>query len=103
LKTRPYGFIVLLSVFLGLNLLAPCFAATVQEIAKKLSTLPPDQRKKAIEDGARQEGQFVFYTSMSVQDNPKVMAAFEKAYPFVKTDVYRGTPRQGPDVMRSTS
>jgi iron(III) transport system substrate-binding protein len=93
LKTRPYGFIVLLSVFLGLNLLAPCFAATVQEIAKKLSTLPPDQRKKAIEDGARQEGQFVFYTSMSVQDNPKVMAAFEKAYPFVKTDVYRGTPR----------
>ena len=93
MKTRAYGFIVLFSIFLGLNFLAPCFAATVQEIAKKLSTLPPDQRKKAIEDGARQEGQFVFYTSMSVQDNPKVMAAFEKAYPFVKTDVYRGTPR----------
>ena len=53
----------------------------------------PAQRKKTIEDGARKEGQFVIYTSLSDQDNPKVMAAFEKSYPFVKTEVYRGTPR----------
>ena len=68
-------------------------AATVQEIIKKVSTLPQEQRKKALEDGARKEAEFVIYTSISDQDNPKVMAAFKKTYPFVKTEVYRGTPR----------
>ena len=68
------------------------FAASLQEVVKKIANLPPAQRKKAVEEGARQEGRVVFYTSVSVQDNPKLMAAFEKAYPFIKTDVYRGTP-----------
>jgi iron(III) transport system substrate-binding protein len=85
--------LVLLGVVLGCSLSTPSLAATVQEVVKKVSTLQPAQRKKAIEDGARQEGQFVIYTSMSDADNPKVMAAFTKAYPFVKTEVYRGTPR----------
>jgi iron(III) transport system substrate-binding protein len=78
---------------LGCWFTTPSLAATVQEVIKKVSGLQPAQRKKAIEDGARQEGQFVIYTSMSDADNPKVMAAFTKAYPFVKTEVYRGTPR----------
>ena len=90
---RLYGSLGLLVIILGLSLSTPCFAATVQEVIKKVSNLPPAQRKKAIEDGARQEGQFVIYTSVSDADNPKVMAAFTKTYPFVKTEVYRGTPR----------
>jgi iron(III) transport system substrate-binding protein len=72
---------------------APVFAATIQEVIKKVSGQPPVQRKKALEEGARQEGQLVFYTSVSAQDNPRIMSAFEKAFPFVKTDIYRGTPR----------
>lgn len=93
MKTRLYGSIVLLAMLIGFSVSAPCFAATVQEVIKKVSALPPAQRKKALEDGARQEGQFVFYTSVSVQDNPRIMTAFEKAFPFVKTEVYRGTAR----------
>lgn len=93
MKTRLSSFVPLVGILLSAVLSGPCFAATVQEVIKKISTLPPAQRKKAIEDGARQEGQFVIYTSLSDQDNPKVMAAFEKSYPFVKTEVYRGTPK----------
>jgi iron(III) transport system substrate-binding protein len=93
MPTPLRAFVLLLAVFLTCSLSAPCLAATVQEVIKKISSLPPAQRKKALEDGARQEGQFVFYTSISAQDNPRVMAAFEKAYPYVKTDVYRGTAR----------
>jgi iron(III) transport system substrate-binding protein len=88
---KTYGFISLLS-FLLWSPSVSCLAATVQEIVKQVSGLPAAQRKKVLEDGARKEGQIVFYTSISVQDNPKVMAAFEKAYPFIKTTVYRGTP-----------
>ncbi|MBM2805946.1 MAG: Extracellular solute-binding protein [Deltaproteobacteria bacterium] len=93
MKTRLCSFVLLLAILFGLSRPTPCSAATVQEVIKKLSALAPAQRKKALEDGARQEGQFVFYTSVSVQDNPRIMAAFEKAFPYVKTDVYRGTPR----------
>jgi iron(III) transport system substrate-binding protein len=93
LKRRLHGLVMLLAMFLGLPLPAPGFGATVQEVIKKVSGLAPAQRKKALEDGARQEGQFVFYTSVSAQDNPRIMAAFEKTFPFVKTEVYRGTAR----------
>ncbi|HEX9662645.1 MAG TPA: hypothetical protein VGB27_10205, partial [Candidatus Binatia bacterium] len=71
MKRRLYGSIMLLAILIGSSVSVPCFAATVQEVIKKVSALPPAQRKKALEDGARQEGQFVFYTSVSAQDNPR--------------------------------
>jgi iron(III) transport system substrate-binding protein len=93
LKTRLSILVSLVGIVLSAVFSDPCFAATIQEVIKTISTQSPAQRKKTIEDGARKEGQFVIYTSLSDQDNPKVMAAFEKSYPFVKTEVYRGTPR----------
>jgi iron(III) transport system substrate-binding protein len=93
LQLRRGSILTLLGTFLYLSSSGPCFAATFQEVLKKVSPLQGAARKKALEDGARQEGQFVIYTSISDADNPKVMAFFEKAYPFIKTEVYRGTPR----------
>lgn len=93
MKARWSHLSPLLALALSAAFARPCVAATIQEVIKKVANLPPAQRKKTIEDGARQEGQFVIYTSLSDQDNPKIMAAFEKTYPFVKTEVYRGTPR----------
>ncbi len=91
MKKKTFGMVLSLAILLWSSS-APSFAASVQEVAKKLANLPAAQRKKAVEEGARQEGRIVFYTSVSVQDNPKLMAAFEKVYPFVKADVYRATP-----------
>lgn len=88
---KMYGLVSLLSVLLWSPSVS-CLAASVQDVVKQVSTLPAAQRKKVLEEGARKEGQIVLYTSISVQDNPKVMAAFEKAYPYIKTTVYRGTP-----------
>jgi iron(III) transport system substrate-binding protein len=93
MKKRILPFIPLAGALVGAILAGPGFAASVQEVIKKVSSLPAAQRKKAIEDGARQEGNFVIYTSISDADNPKLMAFFEKTYPFIKTEVYRGTPR----------
>lgn len=66
--------------------------ATVDEALKNIQGLPPPQRRAHLEEGARKEGQVVFYTSMSLADYPKVMAAFEKAYPFIKANSHRSTP-----------
>ena len=43
----------------------------------------------AILDGAKKEGQVVFYGSMEVVSQQRLMAAFEKKYPFIKVDATR--------------
>jgi len=67
-------------------------AATVAEVLKKIQPLQPAQRKTALEEGAKKEGQVVIYTSVSLSDYPKILAAFEQAHPYIKTHAFRSTP-----------
>lgn len=67
-------------------------AVTAGEVVKKIQGLAPAQRRAFLENGAKKEGQVVVYTSMSLTDYPKVLGAFEQAYPFIKTSAYRSTP-----------
>jgi iron(III) transport system substrate-binding protein len=67
-------------------------AATADEVVKKAAALSGAQRKAFLEEGAKKEGEIVFYTSMSLTDYPKILPHFEKAYPFIKTNTYRSTP-----------
>jgi iron(III) transport system substrate-binding protein len=48
-----------------------------------------DDRKKVIE-AAQKEGNLVFYTSMDAGDARSLTEAFQKKYPFIKTDLFRG-------------
>ena len=67
-------------------------AATAEEAVKKTASLAPAERTAFLEDAARKEGQVVFYTTLSLTDYPKIVAAFESRYPYIKTNVYRSTP-----------
>jgi ABC-type Fe3+ transport system substrate-binding protein len=40
-------------------------------------------------EAAKKEGQLVFFSGMIVQDTQKLLATFEKRYPFIKTTHYR--------------
>ncbi len=82
------GLCGLLEVFSA----GPATAATVGEVLKKIQSLPPAQRRATLEEGAKNEGQVVIYTSVSLSDYPKILAAFEQTYPAVKTNAYRSTP-----------
>ena len=42
-------------------------------------------------EGAKKEGQFVFYSGIPVPDAQALLSAFEKKYPFIKTTHYRAT------------
>ncbi|HLN83569.1 MAG TPA: hypothetical protein VK355_08135, partial [Candidatus Binatia bacterium] len=59
-------------------------AATVEDVVKSIRSLPALQRKTMLEEGARKEGEVIWYTSMSLTDFPKIVGAFEKAFPSVK-------------------
>jgi iron(III) transport system substrate-binding protein len=67
-------------------------AASADEIAKKAASLSTAERKTFLEEGAKKEGEVVFYTSLSLTDYPKILPHFEKRYPFIKTNTYRSTP-----------
>jgi len=67
-------------------------AASVEEVVKKATALSGAERKAFLEEGAKKEGQVVFYTSLSLTDYPKILPHFEKSYPFIKTNTYRATP-----------
>lgn len=62
----------------------PTQAATVDEVVKSLRSLSGAQRKSFLENGARTEGEAIWYTSMSLTDFPKIVGAFERSHPAVK-------------------
>lgn len=68
---------------------APSRSADIEDIVKNLRNLAPVRRKAVVEEGARKEGEVVWYTSMSLTDFPKIVGAFEKNYPYVKVRANR--------------
>ena len=85
-------FIILACYFIGFLTAGSGMAATVEEVLKKIQNLSGPQRRAALEEGAKKEGQVVIYTSVSLSDYPKILAAFEQAHPFIKTNAFRSTP-----------
>ena len=87
-----FSSVIIFSSILVLLSFPQSHAAPVDEVLQKISNLPAAQRKAALEQGARREGQVVFYTSVSAADVPKIIASFEAAYPFLKVNPYRAQP-----------
>jgi iron(III) transport system substrate-binding protein len=69
----------------------PSAALTLDDVLKRIHGMTPSQRRAALEEGARKEGEMVWYTSMSLTDFPKIVGAFEKAVPIVKVRANRLT------------
>src|SRR4030095_14283813 len=62
-------------------------AATVEEIATMKST----ERQKILVEGAKREGKLSWYTTLIVDQVVRpVKEAFEKEYPFVQVEFFRG-------------
>lgn len=64
---------------------------TVSEIA----LLKGPERQKILEEGAKKEGKLLWYTTLIVNQLVRPMKdAFEKQYPFIKIDYFRGNSEQ---------
>ena len=50
-----------------------------------------DGQQRQLIEGAKKEGQLVFYTSVETEFARSLTAAFEAKYPFIKTDIFRST------------
>lgn len=85
---------IFLSLFWVLCVVSPLsrsFAATAEDVVKAIANLPSSERKAYLEKGARQEGTLVWYSNVSQADLPKLLANFEKLYPYIKVEFWRAS------------
>jgi iron(III) transport system substrate-binding protein len=69
-------------------------AATVESLYAEINKLPPAQRQARLEEGARREGAFVYYSISASELIAAYVKGLTNRYPFIKADFYRGSGNQ---------
>ena len=78
---------LLIGLWFALSLFQFAWAASVEEVA----LLKSADRQKILVDGAKKEGKLTFYTTLIVEQVVRPLKdAFEKEYPFVQVEYFRG-------------
>lgn len=83
--------LTLFSVGPGLSV---TLAATPEEIWKALEKLPPAEREKKLIEGAKKEGELLWYTNSGIENATRYIQAFKKNFPFINAQVWRAKTRQ---------
>jgi len=90
---HPLKLIVILLVLVGLGRVNVT-AATPEEIWRSLEKLSPAEREKKLLEGARKEGEMLWYTNSGIENATRYIQAFKKNYPFINAQVWRAKTRQ---------
>ena len=65
-----------------------------EEIWKSLEKLPAAEREKKLVEGAKKEGEMLWYTNSGIENATRYIQAFKKNYPFINAQVWRAKTRQ---------
>ncbi len=80
---------------LGLpSLLNAATAPMPEEIWKSLEKLPAAEREKKLVEGAKKEGELLWYTNSGIENATRYIQAFKKNYPYINAQVWRAKTRQ---------
>ena len=91
--TSPTKFLIV--CLLGLpSFLGAAAAPTPEEIWKSLEKLPAAEREKKLVEGAKKEGEMLWYTNSGIENATRYIQAFKKNYPYVNAQVWRAKTRQ---------
>lgn len=92
---RPF---VILLMILGFSpILSGAKAAhanSAEAVWKSLEKLPAAEREKGLLEGARKEGEMVWYTNSGIENATRYIQAFRKKYPFINANFWRSKTRQ---------
>jgi len=92
--------LLLKPIFAGLLLLSAVFAADAvlaqnrEDLWKALEKLPPAEREKKLVEGAKSEGEMVWYTNSGIENATRYIQGFKKKYPFINANFWRSKTRQ---------
>src|SRR5262245_34325211 len=75
---------------------APNFAhaQSVEELLDKINRLPAAERQQKFTDGARKEGELVWYSTMNRENSQELINLFEKDHPYVRVKLLNGSAVQ---------
>jgi iron(III) transport system substrate-binding protein len=82
---------------LSVGVAAPTRAATVEEVLAAANKMPPKERQRRLEEGAKKEGNLVVYSNQGVETIQEYADAFGKKYPFIKVQTARLQGAKGLD------
>jgi iron(III) transport system substrate-binding protein len=90
------GKLVIMAAFLLGQVigLTTAWTATPEETWKSLEKLPPAEREKKLIEGAKKEGEMLWYTNSGIENATRYIQAFKKNYPFINAQVWRAKTRQ---------
>ena len=92
---RPAFFLIGLLVWVLLNLFADSVGAqSVEASLDKINRLPAAERQQKLSDGARKEGELVWYSTMNRENSQELIGLFEKDHPYVKVKLLNGSAVQ---------
>ena len=80
-----YGLVIFFSLIPALTL-----AQTREQTLQAISKLHGPERETKIREGARKEGNLIWYSSTTADDSLVLSQKFQEIYPFVKVQHLRG-------------
>lgn len=69
-------------------------AQTPEDLWKSLEKLPAAEREKKLAEGAKKEGEMVWYTNSGIENATRYIQGFKKKYPFINANFWRSKTRQ---------
>lgn len=84
-------------VWLSLQDVRLAGAATAEEILAGINKLPPKERQRRLEEGAKKEGNLVVYSNQGVETIQEYADAFRKKYPAIRIETARLQGAKGLD------
>ena len=69
-------------------------SAAPEDTWKSLEKLPAAEREKKLIEGAKKEGEMIWYTNTGTENANRYIQAFKKAYPFINAQFWRSKTRQ---------
>jgi hypothetical protein len=70
------------------------YSASSEALYAEINKFPAEARQKRLEEGARREGAFTYYSISNAELVAAYIKGFTTRYPFIKGDFYRGSGNQ---------
>src|ERR1041384_6612618 len=85
---------LIVTALLILSVASAAKAASSESLFAEINKLPPAQRQARLEEGARREGAFTYYSISAAELIAAYVKGFTTRYPFIKAEFYRGSGNQ---------
>lgn len=69
-------------------------AQVPEDLWRALEKLPAAEREKKLVEGAKKEGEMVWYTNSGIENATRYIQGFKKKYPFINANFWRSKTRQ---------